>query len=1031
MQAFAAGTYAVSLSNQSLSGQTLSINGLASAVKFAGLFSQYHVDVTWGDGSTSVDAHNLTESVDGKDFSGSWSGNHTYTTSGSKTIVVALCHQSCTGAEGADATVTLSVVIPTQCSDGIDNSDTEDTLVDMNDPGCSGPTDDDEFNTVVQMRTLTVNKTLITNNGSTAAVGQFGFQVNGGPLTSFEPDGSNDVSLAEGTAYTVTEPATPGFTASLSPSCSGTLGSTGATCTITNDDIPATLTLVKQIANGGPAVATDWTLSADGAVTDISGVTGNAAVTNASVNAGTYTLSESTGPARYNPGAWVCTGVANTGDQITLANGESATCTITNTYVPPAKASITVFKTVVNNFGGTATVDTFKYWVNGATEVFHDVAAMFDAVPPTLFTLTETNTTGYTAGAWGGNCNVNGTVTLAEGQSAICEITNNDIQPKLTVSKVVVNDDGTADSVAADFDLFVGGTQVISGAVTGFNAGTYILSETGDTTGDYSASYSCVKNGGDSVPGNSITLAVGDVATCTITNDDLDPTEAKITVNKTVVNGFGGDAVASDFSFTINDGEPIAFEEDGSNDIIVTTAGQYSIVETAAPGYEAAPVGTCSNFSVALGQSYSCSITNTELSQCNDGIDNDQDGFSDYDNGEDSDVGCTGLGDDTETDPVGSITIDKVVTGEGASSTQAFNFNYGWTESSSDVTISAASEPVVINNLAPGQYSITELALPSQWRLSDITCVDADDQVEEVVSTDGGLVLVNLSLGENVKCTYTNNYTPRDSGGNTENIVVRKLVTEGSDTSKLFTFEASWEESSFQLGHGMTHDSGDLAADEVYSVAEIMPALWEEEAVVCVSSLDDEESARKLSPQEFVLMDGETITCTFTNNEEFVTLNVVTSGDGEGVVTTDVEQEGGINCDSEAVESNCSQIYPRGAVVGLTATPDSGSNFNNSWAVGAGTCTGNNTPCSVTMTSSLSLNAHFDRNGGGGGGTRVDRTPDGDVLGDSDDREPVGAVLGEQVDAVPTGAPNTGKGGASTVALVQFLAIPRRRNTAK
>ena len=70
-----------------------------------------------------------------------------------------------------------------------------------------------------------------------------------------------------------------------------------ATCTIVNDDIPATLTLVKQVVNddGGTALVTDWTLSAAGP-TPISGVTGTAAVTLVPVNVGNYDLSES-GPA--------------------------------------------------------------------------------------------------------------------------------------------------------------------------------------------------------------------------------------------------------------------------------------------------------------------------------------------------------------------------------------------------------------------------------------------------------------------------------------------------------------------------------------------------------------------------------------------------------------------------------------------------------------------------------------------------------------------------------------------------------------
>ncbi|KRB08248.1 hypothetical protein ASD86_10830, partial [Lysobacter sp. Root690] len=66
-----------------------------------------------------------------------------------------------------------------------------------------------------------------------------------------------------------------------------------ATCTINNDDQAATLTLAKTVTNdnGGTALATAWTLAAAGP-TNITGATGSAAVTNASVNPGSYALSE-------------------------------------------------------------------------------------------------------------------------------------------------------------------------------------------------------------------------------------------------------------------------------------------------------------------------------------------------------------------------------------------------------------------------------------------------------------------------------------------------------------------------------------------------------------------------------------------------------------------------------------------------------------------------------------------------------------------------------------------------------------------
>jgi hypothetical protein len=88
-------------------------------------------------------------------------------------------------------------------------------------------------------------------------------------------------------------------------------------------------------------------------------------------------------------------------------------------------------------------------------------------------------------------------------------------KPELTVLKVVVNDnDGT--KVIADFPLFVDQTSVASGVQNGFNAGTYIVSETQQT--GYTGTIT-----GDCVPNGSITLSVGDVKSCTITNDDIAP----------------------------------------------------------------------------------------------------------------------------------------------------------------------------------------------------------------------------------------------------------------------------------------------------------------------------------------------------------------------------------------------------------------------------------------------------------------------------------------------------------------------------
>ena len=119
--------------------------------------------------------------------------------------------------------------------------------------------------------------------------------------------GSYDLAEADGPA---------GYTASPW-NCTGATSTTGttvelqagdaATCTITNTDQPSTLTLVKTVTNddGGTAVETDWTLTATGATTTISGPSGDPLVTDASVPSDTYALSESGGPAGYTAGDMV------------------------------------------------------------------------------------------------------------------------------------------------------------------------------------------------------------------------------------------------------------------------------------------------------------------------------------------------------------------------------------------------------------------------------------------------------------------------------------------------------------------------------------------------------------------------------------------------------------------------------------------------------------------------------------------------------------------------------------------------------
>ena len=93
----------------------------------------------------------------------------------------------------------------------------------------------------------------------------------------------------------------------------------------------ARLTLVKDVINdnGGTATASNWTLTASGP-TGFSG-SGPFVTSGTDFMAGRYDLSESGGPAGYTASDWFCDGgTQNDADTITLGQGESATCTITN-----------------------------------------------------------------------------------------------------------------------------------------------------------------------------------------------------------------------------------------------------------------------------------------------------------------------------------------------------------------------------------------------------------------------------------------------------------------------------------------------------------------------------------------------------------------------------------------------------------------------------------------------------------------------------------------------------------------------------
>ena len=184
----------------------------------------------------------------------------------------------------------------------------------------------------------------------------------------------------------------------------------------------ATLTVIKRVVNdnGGTKTPADFSLTINGVTAQggnsfagsTSGVTktittfGSYNVTEGAVSG--YTMSASAG----------CSGM--------IAAGESKTCVVTNDDQP---ATITVFKQVVNDSGGTKSASDFTITINGVTAIGgNSFAGSTSGVTRTLatvgaYSVNEAAVPGYALTGVSAQCS--GTIAL--GEQKVCVLTNNDV----------------------------------------------------------------------------------------------------------------------------------------------------------------------------------------------------------------------------------------------------------------------------------------------------------------------------------------------------------------------------------------------------------------------------------------------------------------------------------------------------------------------------------------------------------------------------------------------------------------------------
>ncbi|HEV2951465.1 MAG TPA: hypothetical protein VGZ51_05135, partial [Actinomycetota bacterium] len=379
-------------------------------------------------------------------------------------------------------------------------------------------------------------------------------------------DAPHDSEQIKSGAYTVTEtPGDPNIWNAPSVSCKDQGNSDVAyangvvniapgatvTCTFTNSKRPQ-LTVIKNIV-GGNGTTDSFDVKVDGAAkiddatsTDPAGTSSGAFAVSAGAHAVTETLGDGSTPV--SPSDW---GVSFSGDcdsngNVDVQNDESKTCTVTNSKLP----KLTVIKQIEGGDGSSFDISV------GQVKVLDDAgdgASDERTYAPGDYAVSETFGDGAAIGAdwsvaFSGDCDANGSVSLAYGDAKTCTITNSKL-PELVVIKQVV---GGAKS-PSDFQISVSGDNPspssfsgsADGTVVTLGPGGYDVSEVEDS--HYAASYSADCKDG--------TIAYGESKTCTITNTRkpssimLDKVASPISVPEP-----GGDVT---FTFRVHNTSPV------------------------------------------------------------------------------------------------------------------------------------------------------------------------------------------------------------------------------------------------------------------------------------------------------------------------------------------------------------------------------------------------------------------------------------------------------------------------------------------
>ena len=433
----------------------------------------------------------------------------------------------------------------------------------------------------------------------------------------------------------------------------------------------------------------------------------------------------------------------------------------------------------------------------------------------TSVTISNTTSENITIAVKGGSDQAGNFVTIGPEDSATISVLNNptisnlsvcegpelveELPPTLTVVKEVINDDGGTLAVG-DFDLFVDGNAVVSGATTVVEAGAHVVSET--AVQGYTGSI-----GGDCDAEGNVTVAAGDTATCTITNNDvaLAAEDGQIAIFKTMCESIGDQNVCNGRDTSL-DGYSIDFE------IYAGTGTDGELVETATVTLSENAEGQGNTGNGSQGRILSGELAEGTYTVCEVPVaylEGEQDvPLEVVPRPEAGNGGSTGgnqtLFDDNcivvevkasgtaevkfldmvaegEQDEFGRIEIVKAAN----DADESFAFSATW-EEDNEFTLMDGESLTFGDFLAGDTFTVTEVLTPEQvaagWSLLDIDCGEAD------VDVDGSSVTITVAANTTITCTFTNELDEGENEVETVEVSIMKHLC--GDVATVAEFEA-------------------------------------------------------------------------------------------------------------------------------------------------------------------------------------------------------------------------------------------------